>query len=190
MSKQTLQAEQAVPCCTPLVREPLTQDWAGDLALMFKALGHPVRLRLLSLVASHQGGDACVCDLSVGFDLTQPTISQLLTTPLMRLHSPADTKVILITLAESTPVMEAAELQSDLERAQIHPWAWVINSSLAAAAPTATLLRQRASEELPQILEVRNKHAARLAVVPMLATEPVGIPAMGMLSRARVAPVR
>src|ERR1035437_5623505 len=66
---------QTEPCCTPLVREPLTDDWAGDLARMFKALGDPVRLRLLSRVASHQGGEACVCDLSTGFDLTQPTIS-------------------------------------------------------------------------------------------------------------------
>lgn len=62
-------------CCSPLVREPLTQDWAGDLARMFKALGDPVRLRLLSLVASHEGGEACVCDISESFDLSQPTIS-------------------------------------------------------------------------------------------------------------------
>ena len=75
MSKQSLQAEQNEPCCTPLVREPLTADWAGDLARMFKALGDPVRLQLLSRVASHAGGEACVCDLSVGLDLTQPTIS-------------------------------------------------------------------------------------------------------------------
>jgi ArsR family transcriptional regulator len=75
MSKQSVPAMQAEPCCSPLVREPLTEDWAGELAQMFKALGDPVRLRLLSLVASHAGGEACVCDLSAGFDLTQPTIS-------------------------------------------------------------------------------------------------------------------
>lgn len=75
MSKQPLPDAQAEPCCTPLVHEPLTEDWAGDLARMFKALGDPVRLQLLSRVASHAGGEACVCDLSVGFDLTQPTIS-------------------------------------------------------------------------------------------------------------------
>ena len=63
------------PCCAPLVRAPLTLDWAGDLARMFKALGDPVRLRLLSIVASHPGGEACVCDLAADFDLTQPTIS-------------------------------------------------------------------------------------------------------------------
>ena len=62
-------------CCSPLVREPLTTDWAGDLARMFKALGDPVRLRLLSLVASHESGEACVCDISGSFDLSQPTIS-------------------------------------------------------------------------------------------------------------------
>jgi len=75
MSKQIPPLVSGESCCTPLVREPLTADWAGDLARMFKALGDPARLRLLSLVASHAGGEACVCDLSVSFDLSQPTIS-------------------------------------------------------------------------------------------------------------------
>ena len=75
MSKQHQPIAQNEPCCTPLVREPLTEDWAGDLARMFRALGDPVRLRLLSRVASHAGGEACVCDLSVGLDVSQPTIS-------------------------------------------------------------------------------------------------------------------
>ena len=75
MSKQSWPEVPNEPCCTPLVREPLTADWAGDLARVFKALGDPVRLQLLSRVASHAGGEACVCDLSVGLDLTQPTIS-------------------------------------------------------------------------------------------------------------------
>lgn len=73
MSNQELPDDGA--CCSPLIREPLTEDWAGDLAKMFKALGDPVRLRLLSLVASHAGGEACVCDISDSFDLSQPTIS-------------------------------------------------------------------------------------------------------------------
>ncbi|MET0798286.1 MAG: metalloregulator ArsR/SmtB family transcription factor [Rhodococcus sp. (in: high G+C Gram-positive bacteria)] len=73
MSNQEPRESEA--CCTPLVREPLTEDWAGDLSRMFKALGDPVRLRLLSLVASHEGGEACVCDISDSFDLSQPTIS-------------------------------------------------------------------------------------------------------------------
>src|SRR5699024_11762375 len=65
----------ADPCSPPLSREPLTSDWAADLARMFKALGDPVRLRMLSMIASHQGGESCVCDISPAFDLSQPTIS-------------------------------------------------------------------------------------------------------------------
>ena len=75
MSKQSEAPSGAVPCCPPLARAPLTQDWAGDLARMFKALGDPVRLRLLSMVASSDGGEACVCDLTAGFELSQPMIS-------------------------------------------------------------------------------------------------------------------
>jgi ArsR family transcriptional regulator, arsenate/arsenite/antimonite-responsive transcriptional repressor len=65
----------AVECCAPLVREPLTAARADEMARVFKAMGDPVRLRLLSLIASHEGGEACVCDLSEVFDLTGPTIS-------------------------------------------------------------------------------------------------------------------
>ena len=59
----------------PVVRRPLDADQAEAFAPMFKALGDPVRLRLLSLIASHEGGEACVCDLTDVFDLTGPTIS-------------------------------------------------------------------------------------------------------------------
>jgi len=58
-----------------MAAQPLTAEWAQSLAPMFKALADPTRLRLLSLVASHAGGEACVCDISPSFDLTQPTIS-------------------------------------------------------------------------------------------------------------------
>ena len=62
-------------CCSPMVREPLGEAAAVDLARMFKALSDPVRLRLLSLIASHAGGEACVCELTGPFDVSQPTIS-------------------------------------------------------------------------------------------------------------------
>ena len=66
-----------MPCCevAPLVREPLSEQAAVDLARTLKALSDPVRLRLLSVVASHTGGEACVCDISVGIDVSQPTVS-------------------------------------------------------------------------------------------------------------------
>ena len=66
---------QAVACCSPLTREPLTSDQAEQIAPMLKALADPVRLRLMSLIASHHGGEACVCDLVDAFALSQPTIS-------------------------------------------------------------------------------------------------------------------
>ena len=66
---------QAVACCSPLQAEPLDATRAERIAPLLKALADPVRLRLLSLVASHAGQEACVCDLNDAFDLSQPTIS-------------------------------------------------------------------------------------------------------------------
>jgi ArsR family transcriptional regulator len=66
---------QTVACCSPLSRDPLSQDQAEQIAPLLKALADPVRLRLLSIVASHAGGEACVCDLTDCFALSQPTIS-------------------------------------------------------------------------------------------------------------------
>jgi ArsR family transcriptional regulator len=62
-------------CCSPLAREPLSEPQAVELAKAFKAISDPIRLRLLSLIASHEGGEACVCDLTDAFDVTGPTIS-------------------------------------------------------------------------------------------------------------------
>src|SRR4051794_20712010 len=64
-----------IQCCAPIAREPLTQDDAAELAVLLKAVADPVRLRLLSMIGSHAGGEACVCDLTDVFDLTAPTIS-------------------------------------------------------------------------------------------------------------------
>lgn len=66
---------ETLACCPPLSREPLSAEAAERIAPVLKALADPVRLRLLSLVASHAGGEACVCDLNDAFDLSQPTIS-------------------------------------------------------------------------------------------------------------------
>src|ERR1039457_4318260 len=64
-----------VACCAPLSQGPLSLEQAEQVAPLLKALADPVRLRLMSLVASHPGGEACVCDLADAFDLSQPTIS-------------------------------------------------------------------------------------------------------------------
>lgn len=77
MSKSLLELTpvEAVACCSPLTREPLTAEAAERIVPMVKAIADPVRLRLLSLVACHADGEACVCDLNDAFDLSQPTIS-------------------------------------------------------------------------------------------------------------------
>jgi arsenite-transporting ATPase len=94
-------------------------------------------------------------------------------TPLMTLQDPEQTKVLLVTLPEPTPVTEAQVLQDDLRRAGINPSAWVVNTSLAAARPQSAFLRQRAAGEADQIGRVQAL-ADRAAIVPMLAHEPVG----------------
>jgi ArsR family transcriptional regulator, arsenate/arsenite/antimonite-responsive transcriptional repressor len=68
-------ADAVAACCSPLMAEPLTAGQAEVLARAFKALGDPVRLRLLSLITARGGHEVCVCELTSAFDLTQPTIS-------------------------------------------------------------------------------------------------------------------
>lgn len=104
-------------------------------------------------------------------------------TPMMQLQDPNQTKVLIVTLAENTPVLEAAGLQNDLRRADIEPWAWVINNSLAMANPTSPLMRQRASNELTQIEAVTTQYAKRWAVVPLQAEEPIGVERLQKLAR-------
>ncbi len=74
-SELTLTPVETVACCAPMTREPLSADAAERIAPLVKAIADPARLRLLSLVASHADGEACVCDLNDAFDLSQPTIS-------------------------------------------------------------------------------------------------------------------
>ena len=77
MSKSVLELTpvETVACCSPLTSEPISTEQAERIAPLLKALADPVRLRLLSLVAAHADGEACVCDLNDAFDLSQPTIS-------------------------------------------------------------------------------------------------------------------
>ncbi len=103
-------------------------------------------------------------------------------TPLMRLQDPTQTKVLLVTLPETTPVLEAEQLQVDLARAGIIPFAWVVNNSLAAASPRSPFLRARARTELACLHRV-TELAARVAIVAMLAHEPVGAAALSALTQ-------
>jgi arsenite-transporting ATPase len=103
------------------------------------------------------------------------TAKSNMVTPMMRLQDPEQTKVLMVSLPETTPVLEAAHLQQDLRRAGIEPWGWIVNASLAAAKTSHALLRRRAASEHTLIAKVRDELASRWAVVPMQAQEPVGV---------------
>jgi arsenite/tail-anchored protein-transporting ATPase len=103
-------------------------------------------------------------------------------TPMMRLQDPDYTKILLVTLPETTPVLEASGLEDDLKRAGIEPWAWVVNQSIEAASTTSPLLRHRAGQERGPIEAVRTR-AHRLAIVPLLAQEPIGPERLAMLAQ-------
>ena len=94
------------------------------------------------------------------------TVRGRVTTPLMRLQDPRFSRLVLVALAETTPVAEAAELQEDLRRAGIEPFGWVLNASLAAAETADPVLRARARLEFPLIAQVRDHLAARVWLVP------------------------
>lgn len=100
------------------------------------------------------------------------------TTPMMQLQDPKQTKVVIVTLPEPTPVQEAANLQADLRRAGIEPWAWVVNHVLSPAVVTSPLLALRARRQQPHIAAVKEEHGKRYAVVPLQAVEPVGLKAL------------
>ena len=116
-------------------------------------------------------------------DLHAPT--GRIITPLMRLQDPAYTRVLLVTLAETTPVSQASALQDDLRRAQIEPYAWVVNKSLLAAGTRDPLLRQRLLGERKQIDRVCGSMAKRVFFVPWQATPPIGLPALQELAHPR-----
>jgi arsenite-transporting ATPase len=103
-----------------------------------------------------------------------------LSTPMMQLQNQEHTRILIVTLAETTPVLEAASLQQDLRRAGIEPWAWIVNQSLAAAHPASPLLALRAEHEWAQLAAVQ-QYSKRVAVVPVQAEEPVGIAALRAL---------
>ncbi len=93
---------------------------------------------------------------------------------LPRLRDPKFTRILVLTLPEATPVHEAAALQDDLRRAQIEPFAWVINQSFAESSSHDPLLQARGRNELPYIREVVEQHARQTALIPWAAKEPVG----------------
>jgi arsenite/tail-anchored protein-transporting ATPase len=106
-------------------------------------------------------------------------------TPLMRLQDPAYTKIILVALPEVTPVSQAKALQDDLRRANIEPFAWVINKSVLARGTRDPLLLARMKGEARQVARIENELSKRTYVLPWLAQAPIGVAALGDLVKAK-----
>lgn len=105
---------------------------------------------------------------------TQGAVPESVRQLLPRLRDPEFTKVLLTTVPEATPVHEAAQLQDDLRRAGIEPFAWVVNQSFADASITDPVLRERGAREQPYVTEIREQLAHRVAWVPWYPEPPVG----------------
>jgi arsenite-transporting ATPase len=103
---------------------------------------------------------------------------------LPRLRDPHFSRVLIVTLPEATPIHEAAQLQHDLRRAEIEPYAWVINQSLLPLNVTDPVLCGRQSHEVTFLREVITKHAQRSAIIPWQIKPPVGHQALRQLVRA------
>ncbi|MBL9158735.1 MAG: arsenical pump-driving ATPase [Verrucomicrobiales bacterium] len=104
---------------------------------------------------------------------------------LARLRDPGFTRLLLVTLAEATPVHEAAALQEDLRRAGIEPFAWVVNQSLLGCGTCDPILQRREQAEHRYFDEVAKVHATRIATIPWQAEEPTGPEALSTLAALR-----
>lgn len=139
----------------------------GHTLLLLDATGSYHREMLRQMRKQRPAGDA-----RVDAESNHPVKG--VTTPMMTLQDPASTRVLIVTLAEKTPVLEASRLQDDLRRAGIEPYAWVINGSLAATSTTDPLLRQRAEGERAMIDEICDRCSTRTFIVPWRAEPPEG----------------
>ena len=160
------------------LRSPCTEEVAVFHA--FSRIVSQARARLVLLDTAPTGHTLLLLDATGAYhrDVLRnmdPSFAARAVTPLMRLQDPEYTRVLLVTLGETTPVSEAAALQEDLRRAGVSPHAWVVNASLAVAGSRDPLLRRRIALELRQIERVRQGLARRVFVAPWSTSPPRGV---------------
>jgi arsenite-transporting ATPase len=156
------------------LRSPCTEELAVFHA--FSRIVSEAQQEIVVMDTAPTGHTLLLLDATDAYhrELVRSFGSKVVSTPLTRLRDPAYTKVLIVTLPEPTPVLEAEQLQNELRRAGIEPFAWVINASLAAARPKDPVLVQRAQAEIEQIHKVQERCVKRVVIVPWVTEEPVG----------------
>lgn len=168
------------------LRSPCTQEMAVFRA--FSALLSRARRQLVIVDTAPSGHTLRLLDLTGSYhrqvmgDLEH--VGGRVTTPLMRLRDPVHTRVLIVTLAEATPVSEAAALQDDLRRAGIEPYGWIINATLTGTGTRDPVLSARAALERPHVHRVREHLAARAWMLPWHAESLVGEESLAALVTA------
>lgn len=170
-----------------LLREELRSPCTEEVAVFhaFWKLVRQAEQQIVILDTAPTGHTLLLLDAAGSYhrELTrhQGTAATSQRTPLEQLQDPDFARVFIVTLPETTPVLEAERLQADLRRAGIEPATWIINQALSATATTDPLLRDRARAERPAIERVRRELAQRTCLIPLLAEPPIGPAALSAL---------
>jgi arsenite-transporting ATPase len=172
-----------------LLREDLNSPCTEEVAVFhaFSRIVAEARSAFVVLDTAPTGHTLLLMDATGAYHrqmtrYVNPLASGRIVTPLMRLQDPDYTKIILVTLPETTPVSEAAALQEDLRRARVEPYAWVINRTLLGSGTRDPLLTARLAGERAQMERVRSGLARRMYVVPWQPAPPVGLEALSKLA--------
>ena len=171
------------------LRSPCTEEIA-----VFRAFAEAVAAgtnKFVVLDTAPTGHTVLLLDSALAYhrEVTRQSseMSEAVANLLPRLRDPDFTRVLIVTIPEATPVHEAAALQRDLRRAEIEPYAWVINQVLSPLPLTDPLMKHRQSHEHKYLREVKNVQASRVAIIPWQITPPIGLQALNRLTHSELA---